>query len=243
MRTFQAGSKRIRLMRNMWREWRHITKLDPDKRISDENLKAVARSGTDALLIGGTRDVTREKVRDLLRRLKPHDIVKIQEPSNPANVVFEDVDFLFIPSIINSADPKWVIGLHADWVRDLMSKYGALPWDKIQGEAYIVLNPKSAVAIETKAKTDLSIEAAVSYAICADRYMHFPIVYIEYSGRYGNPELVKAVKSSLAEAHLFYGGGIDNREKAREMAKHATIVVGNVVYEDLEKFKQTLEYE
>jgi phosphoglycerol geranylgeranyltransferase len=224
----------------MWRNWRHITKLDPDREISEEDLKTVATSGTDALLIGGTRGITRQKVAELLKRLKRYDVVKIQEPSNPANVVFEDIDYLFVPSIMNSADPKWIVGLHADWVKDWMSKYGVLPWDKIQGEAYIVLNPKSAVGIETKAKTDLSIEEAVAYAVCADRYMHFPIVYIEYSGTYGNPSLVKAIRQSLSNAHLFYGGGIDGKEKAKEMARYATIVVGNILYHDIEKFKETL---
>jgi phosphoglycerol geranylgeranyltransferase len=227
----------------MVQDWRHITKLDPDREISDQNLKTVATSGTDALLIGGTRDVTREKVVGLLKRLKHYDVVKIQEPSDPGNVVFEDIDYLFVPSIINSADPRWIIGLHADWIKDWTLKYGALPWDKIQGEAYIVLNPKSAVGIETKAKTNLSIEEAVAFATCADRYMHFPIVYIEYSGTYGNPQLVRAVRQGLTDSHLFYGGGIDCKAKAREMAKYATIIVGNILYYDIEKFKETLSYE
>lgn len=227
----------------MWRKWRHITKLDPARKISDEDLKMVATSGTDALLIGGTSDVTQERVVDLLKRLRAYDMPKIQEPSDPGNVVFEDIDYLFIPSIINSADPRWMVGLHAEWIRSWMSEYGSIPWEKIQGEAYIVLNPGSAVGITTKARTDLSIDEAVAYAICADRYMHFPIVYIEYSGMYGDPRLVEAVRRNIDDAHLFYGGGIDSREKAQEMAKYATIVVGNIVYTDVEKYKQTLNYE
>lgn len=227
----------------MWHKWRHITKLDPARKISDENLKIVATSGTDALLIGGTLDVTRERVIDLLKRLRSYDVVKVQEPSDPTNVVFEDVDYLFIPSIINSVDPRWMIGLHAEWIRGLMSKYSSLPWNKIQGEAYVVLNPKSSVGITTKAKTNLSIDEAVAYAVCADRYMHFPIVYLEYSGTYGNPKLVETVRRNLSEAHLFYGGGIDSKEKAKEMARYATIIVGNIVYSDIDKYKQTLDYE
>jgi len=226
----------------MWRNWRHITKLDPARNISDEDLKTVATSGTDALLIGGTRDVTKQKVVALLKRLKRYNVPKIQEPSDPANVVLEDIEYLFIPSIMNSADPKWIVGSHVNWIRDWMRRHGELPWNLIQGEAYIVLNPRSAVAVETKAKTDLSVEEAVAHAICADRYMHFPIVYIEYSGTYGNPELVRAIKRSLSNADLFYGGGIDSEDKAREMAEYATIIVGNVIYEDIEKFKQTLRY-
>ena len=73
--------------------------------------------------------------------------------------------------------------------------------------------------------------------------MHFPIVYLEYSGTYGNPELVKAVRRSISSAHLFYGGGIDSKERARQMAKYATIIVGNILYSDIEGYKQTLDYE
>ena len=99
-------------------------------------------------------------------------------------------------------------------------------------EAYIVLNPDSAVGRVTGARCALSPESAAAYATVADRYFCFPIVYVEYSGTYGDPAVVKAVRDGIDRAVLYYGGGIRTAEQAAEMAKYAdTVVVGNAVYE------------
>lgn len=194
-------------------------------------------------MIGGTQDVTRETVASLIKRLEPYDVVKVQEPSSPDNVVTQGVDYFFIPSVMNSRDPRWIVGLHMEWIKQWRAILGELPWEKIVGEAYVVLNSNSAVARATKANTQLSTDEVVAYAKCAERYLHFPIVYIEYSGTYGDPRLVEEVRRSLTEAHLFYGGGIDSRDRAQEMAKHATIIVGNILYKDMESYMETLRFD
>ena len=43
------------------RQWRHVFKLDPKKKISDEELEHVCESGTDAIIVGGTDGVTLRK--------------------------------------------------------------------------------------------------------------------------------------------------------------------------------------
>ena len=84
----------------------------------------------------------------------------------------------------------------------------------------------------TKAACDLKTEEVAAFAAVADHYFHFPIIYIEYSGMFGNPEIVKAASEAIHNSILYYGGGINSAEKAAQMSKYAdTIVVGNAVYD------------
>ena len=220
-----------------WRKWRHVTKLDPDKPITPKDVAAIVDSGTDAIMLSGTQNITRENVASLADMLKDYDIPKVLEPSN-TDGLRDDMDFLFVPSVLNTDVAFWFMGAHRMWVQNFR-----IDWEKVVPEAYIVLNPKSAVARVTKAKTDILPGEAAAYAECADRFFHFPIVYVEYSGTYGDPAVVKAIRERLHSSILYYGGGINSRERALEMSRYAnTIVVGNLVYEPggIEKLKETI---
>ena len=220
-----------------WKKWRHVTKLDPDKPLTPADIAAIVDSGTDAVMISGTQNITKENVAHLAGMLRDYSIPKVLEPSGTEGLR-EDMDFLFIPSVLNTDVAFWFMGAHKVWVQHFQ-----IDWDRVVPEAYIILNPKSAVAMVTKAKSEISPREAVAYAECADRFFHFPVVYIEYSGTYGDPSLVKAVKEKLHGSVLYYGGGINSRERAERVAKYAdTIVVGNAVYEEggIEKLKETV---
>lgn len=210
-----------------WREWRHITKLDPDRELGQEEVAEVCRSGTDAVMVGGTQGVTEEKVDRLLGEVRRHDVALCVEPSNPSSVVHGE-NYLFVPTVLNAGDVAWLVEMHKEWVR--LDR--EIDWSTTVMEGYVVLNPDSAVARVTEAKTDQEPDDVAAYAEVAEHVFGLPVVYVEYSGTYGDPEKVEAAAGAVEEARLFYGGGIDGYEKAREMAGFAnTIVVGNAVYE------------
>lgn len=218
-------------------DWRHITKLDPDKELSDEVADGIASSGTDAVVVGGTQGVTREKAREFLSVLDGTGVSVVVEPSNPANVVRDGHDLL-VPTVLNAGSVDWVVGAHKEWVRAEEN----VEWSSVHPEGYIVLNPDSAVGRVTEADTGIEPEEAAAYATVAERYFGLPIVYIEYSGTYGDPGVVEAASDAVEEATLFYGGGVDDYEKAQEMAKHADcIVVGDVAHEKgLDALRETV---
>lgn len=220
-----------------YRSWRHVFKLDPAREISDGHLERICESGTDAILIGGSDDVTLDNVLDLTARVRRFSIPAVLEISTIESVA-PGFDFYFIPTVLNSRDPKWIKGLHQEAIRE----YGDLmDWEELIPEGYCILNPDCKAALLTDADSLLNMEDVVAYARLAEHFFKLPIFYMEYSGMYGNPELVETVKGHLSDTRLFYGGGIDSVEKAREMAKLAdTVVVGNVIYTDIEKAIRTV---
>lgn len=212
-----------------WKDWVHVTKLDPDKQLKLGDIDAVAASGTDALMLSGTLNVTKENLAMLQKQVKAYDLPLVMEPAGPEAVLMQGIDYVFVPSVMNTTDVVWIVGKHRAWIQQ---QKGRLPWDVIVPEAYIVLNPDSSVGKVTKSVCDLKPDEVAAFVTVADRYFHFPIVYIEYSGMYGNPALVKTASEAIDHSILYYGGGINSPEKAAEMSRYAdTIVVGNAVYD------------
>ena len=212
-----------------WKDWVHVTKLDPDKQLKPGDIDTIATSGTDALMLAGTLNVTQENLSVLQKQLKNYGLPLVTEPAGPEAVLMQGIDYVFVPSVMNTTDVAWLVGKHRAWIQQ---QKGRLPWDVIVPEAYIVLNPNSSVGRVTKSVCNLNADEVVAYVTVADRYFHFPIVYIEYSGIYGNLSLVKAASEAIDHSILYYGGGINSAEKAAEMSRYAdTIVVGNAVYD------------
>ncbi|MFX0095840.1 MAG: heptaprenylglyceryl phosphate synthase [Candidatus Hodarchaeota archaeon] len=224
------------------KHWKHITKLDPDKENTTEILSTVIESGTDAIMISGTQGITKEKVQNLFDQLSDYDLPIILEPANRESLIYDEkISHVFIPLVLNTTNLRWLIQEHLKWIESLLSLgFVQILGDLVNPEGYIVLNPNSAVAKYTECNCDLTHEKILSYAVYGE-FIGLPIIYIEYSGTYGNPKIVEAVKENLQKATLFYGGGITDGDKAKEMSRHAdTIIVGNICYTDLDKYRETI---
>ncbi len=104
-------------------------------------------------------------------------------------------------------------------------------------------NADSKVAKHTKANTDLTTEDLEAYAQMVNHMYRLPVMYIEYSGIYGDVSKVQAVSEHLTETQLFYGGGISSTtSKATDTAAIAdTIIVGDIIYKDIKKALKTVK--
>jgi putative glycerol-1-phosphate prenyltransferase len=221
-----------------FREWRHVFKLDPNKEICDDKLEKICESGTDAVIVGGSDGVTLEKVLDLMARIRRYTVPCVLEVSS-IDIVTPGFDLYFIPTILNSNDPKWITGLHHRAVKEFGE---IMDWEEIVMEGYCILNEECKAAKLTSAITDATTEEVKAYAMMAEKMFHLPIFYLEYSGKYGDPQLVSEVKNVLEKSVLFYGGGISSVEQAVEMAEHAdVIVVGNAIYDHFEQALATVK--
>ncbi|WP_227380025.1 phosphoglycerol geranylgeranyltransferase [Haladaptatus halobius] len=222
-----------------WAQWDHVTKIEPDKALHDgDTYTGIADTGTDALILGGTTNVTETSVQSILDALSSAETPIFVEPTyRPTNFHSDALSGYLVPIVLNADDPLWITGAHHEWVRT-----SDLDWDYVHPEAYIVLNPASSVATYTQANCDLDGDDVVAYAELAEQILDQKIIYLEYSGTLGDPAVVAAARDSLSSARLFYGGGIHDYDSAFEMANVTdTVVVGNVLHEDgIEAVEETV---
>ncbi len=220
------------------KQWKHTFKLDPDRELSDEQLDRLCLSGTDGILVGGSSGVTFDNTVDLLARIRRYEVPCVLEISTQEAIV-PGFDLFFIPIVLNTRDTNWIVGHHHQALRE----YGALlDWKQVVTEGYVMMNKESTAAQVTQADTDLDIKDVEAYARMADQLFRCPIVYMEYSGMFGDMRIVARAREVIKHARLFYGGGIDGPDRAREAAKAAdTIVVGNAVYDAFEQALATVQ--
>ncbi|HEY3368889.1 MAG TPA: heptaprenylglyceryl phosphate synthase [Symbiobacteriaceae bacterium] len=224
-----------------WRRWRHVTKLDPERPLAPGVLEAVYASGTDAIMVGGSTGMTGPAVESLLAALRESPVPVALEVSSLESAMPGPALFL-IPLVLNTPHGDWMGGAQARALTSILPLYGPIiPWDLLLPEAYLILNPASTAARVTGADTALDAKAAAAYAAFAGRVLRLPVLYVEYSGTFGDMDLLRAVVENAGDAHVVYGGGIGTGEQAaRAGAIAPTVVVGNLVYTDPGRLKETV---
>ncbi len=224
-----------------WRMWRHVTKLDPERALSDEALALIYASGTDAIVVGGSTGMTQDSVLGLFGRLSDSPVPVALEVSTMESAMPGPALFL-IPLVLNTPDSRWMGGAQAQAMAGLLPVVGEyIPWDLLLPEAYLVLNPTATVARVTGADAAIDAATAAAYAAFAGRVLRLPLIYVEYSGAFGDMDLLRAVKEQAGGAHMVYGGGVQSGSQAAEAGRWAdTVVVGNLVYTNPERLRETV---
>lgn len=217
--------------------WEHVFKLDPAKTLSDDELDQVCESGTDAIIVGGTDNVTLDGVLDLLSHIRRYEVTVALEVSN-TEAVTPGFDYYFIPMVLNSTEKKWMMDLQHEAIKS----FGPMiPFDDVRAEGYCIMN-EEAKAFQLANCRVPTIEDAVGYAKMAEHLFHLPLFYLEYSGIKGDVDVLKKVAQPLKKTQLIYGGGIKTLEDAKEMKQYAdTIVVGNSLYTDFNQAIKTVK--
>lgn len=213
-----------------WQNWRVLIKLDPDKKIEGKILKEITLSpSVDGIIVGGTQNITGKNTEDLISLVKSTGYTGplIQEISE-IRAISLNVDGYLLPVVLNTGDRDWFIGKHLEAVK----AFGHLiDWSQILSEAYVICNPECAAAKLTGA-IHPSLDDVLAYLTLVEEIYRLPVIYLEYSGMYGDVEWIKAVRRQCRKAHIFYGGGIKNIAQTIEMLEFAdTVVLGNLIYE------------
>jgi phosphoglycerol geranylgeranyltransferase len=229
------------------RAWTHVTKVDPEPAKRLPLAYPLYLGHTDAVSVGGSRDVTAAGVEETLALLSWATPPAFHEPSAPHHVTpttRERAAFLAVPEVLNGDSASFVGDLGAaveyartDLVPAALDDVPLVParvrsrlvelatsWliQSAAYEAYVVANPDSAAAREAGVGPEdiLAPRTAAERAGAADRRLGSEVVYLEYSGRFGGDEAVETLAlmaDRVSRARVWYGGGLSSAAEVRRV--------------------------
>lgn len=210
----------------------HMTLLDPDKQSAMEAGRiaaGAAKSGTDAIMIGGSTGVTQQKVDAAVLAIKAAaKVPTILFPASAANLS-RHADALYFMSLLNSRDPRLIVG----------EQRRAAPLVKAWGletipMAYLVVEPgmRAGEVGQADPIPRSDPKAAVEYALAA-QMLGMKLVYLEAGSGAPEPvpgEMIRRVRDAI-DVPLLVGGGIRTPEVAADVARAGAdiVVTGTVV--------------
>jgi phosphoglycerol geranylgeranyltransferase len=213
----------------------HMTLIDPDKRSADAAAalaRDAAQGGTDAIMLGGSTGISRERMNETARAVKAAARVPvIIFPEGPDSLTPE-ADAVYFMSLLNSRNLDLVIRAHAR-ASLAVRAMGLEPIPL----GYLVVAPGMRVGEvgEADAVPREDERAAQGYALAAE-YLGMRFVYLEAGSGAPSPvpaDMVRAVRSVLS-VPLVVGGGIRTGSEARELldAGARVLVTGTVAEEE-----------
>ena len=220
----------------------HFTLLDPGKTSPEEliNLaKQTAEAGTDGFLVGGSTDLSLEKVDSAVDVIKEITHLPVILFPTHASSVSGRADAIFFMSLLNSESRQFLIGeqiASARWVK----KIGLEPLSM----AYLVVEPGMAAGRVGQAQPlpRDNPDLVVSHAL-AGQYLGMSYIYLEAGSGASQPvpsEIIRAVRDEI-DVFQIVGGGIKTSEAALEVVKAgADIVVTGTLVETSEKLKEDM---
>ena len=220
----------------------HFTLLDPGKMGPDnlvELATQTAEAGTDGFMIGGSTDLSLEKVDAAVDAIKNITHLPVILFPTHASSVSGHADAIFFMSLLNSESRQFLVGeqiASARWVK----KTGLEPLSM----AYLVVAPGMAAGKVGQAqplpRNDPNL--VVSHAL-AGQYLGMNYIYLEAGSGASAPvpaEIVKAVRAEI-EALLIVGGGIRSPEDALlAVEAGADIIVTGTLVETSNKLKEEM---
>jgi len=198
-----------------------------------------ARAGTDGFLVGGSTDLSLEKVDSAVDAIKETTHLPVILFPTHASSVSGRADAIFFMSLLNSESRQFLVGeqiASARWVKQT----GLEPLSM----AYLVVAPGMAAGRIGQAqplpRDDPNL--VVSHAL-AGQYLGMRYIYLEAGSGASKPvpsEIVKAVRNEV-EALLIVGGGIRTPAAASEAVKAgADIIVTGTLVETSRKLKEEM---
>ena len=223
----------------------HFTLIDPEKQTPTEALKLAAYArdnGSNAIMVGGST-IAGEVVDETVEAIKEVVNIPVILFPSAAGGVSKHADYLFFMSLLNSRDPRFLIGEQMK-----AAPYIAKTKVKPIPMGYIVISTsKKKTAVERVGKVDVvrgkDTDKAVAYALAA-QYFGMHCVYLEAGSGADKPvpdEMIKRV-SSAVDIPVIVGGGIRDAEVAGDKIRAGANVVvsGNIAENDLQQLKKII---
>lgn len=216
---------------------------DPEKPLEPSIVKRFEESGADALLVGGSLNITPQDIDEYIERLRAHS-VKLPIILFPGglNNLSSRADAILFMSLLNSLDTYWIIGaqLSAALLVKRM-KLEAIP------TAYIIIGHGGAAGHVGRALPIPyeNVYIVASYAAAAE-LLGYRFIYLEAGSGAPRPVPLEAVayaKKATEEIVIIVGGGIRSPERANELlgAGADAIVIGTLAEENPSKALDVLD--